>query len=116
MTTQGHIVVSLYDIRKVRCGNGANWYSAPFARAGWRKNWHPAQQGRYLEDGRYRLDVPYSDLRELLMDMLKHGDDVEVIAPRALRELVTETLKASLMHYTDALNTAPDKALGDITD
>ena len=80
------------------------------------ENWHPAQQGRFLEDGRYRLDVPYSDPLELLMDILKHGNDVEVVAPRALRDLVAETLKASLMHYTDGLNTAPDKAFGDVTD
>ena len=33
--------------------------------------WHPEQQSRWLEDCRYELRVPYSDNRELLMDILK---------------------------------------------
>lgn len=33
--------------------------------------WYPEQQSRWLEDGRYELRLPYSDDRELLMDILK---------------------------------------------
>jgi predicted DNA-binding transcriptional regulator YafY len=87
-------------------------------RARWvaEENWHPAQRGEFLPDGRYQLDIPYGDPRELLMDTLKHGNDVEVVAPLSLRTLVAETLKASLLHYADAPNPAPDKAFGGITD
>lgn len=46
--------------------------------------WHPQQQGRWLEDGRYELRIPYSDDRELLMDILKYGADVAVAAPEDL--------------------------------
>ena len=40
------------------------------------EQWHPRQTGRFLEDGRYELEVPYSDPRELVMDILRHGPDV----------------------------------------
>ncbi|MEK7878000.1 MAG: WYL domain-containing protein, partial [Pseudomonadota bacterium] len=34
------------------------------------EQWHPRQAGRFLDDGRYELRVPYSDPRELVMDIL----------------------------------------------
>jgi predicted DNA-binding transcriptional regulator YafY len=58
--------------------------------------WHPKQKGRY-DDGHYVLEVPYADSRELVMDILKHGPEVEVIAPESLRmeivNLLTKALK-----------------------
>ena len=70
-------------------------------RARWvaEENWHPAQRGQFLDDGRYRLDVPYSDPRELLMDILKHGPDVEVLGPMELRNEVENRLKETLEQY-----------------
>ena len=70
-------------------------------RARWvaEENWHPKQQGRWLEDGRYELRLPYSDDRELLMDILKYGPDVEVAAPQALRETVEKLLESVARHY-----------------
>ncbi len=60
--------------------------------------WHPQQKGRF-EDGRYVLEVPYSDSRELVMDILKHGPEVEVLAPESLRvEVVTLLSNALLRH------------------
>ena len=64
--------------------------------------WHPKQVGAYLADGCYQLDIPYSDTRELVMDILKHGPDVEVISPPALREEVRAKLVASLEQYANA--------------
>ncbi len=52
------------------------------------ERWHPAQHSRWLPDGRHELRVPYRDHRELVMDVLRHGPDVEVAAPLALREEV----------------------------
>jgi proteasome accessory factor C len=49
------------------------------------EQWHPQQIGKFLDDGRYDLQLPYADPRELIMDILKHGADVEVISPAALR-------------------------------
>ena len=50
--------------------------------------WHPRQEARYLPDGRYELRLPYGDPRELVMDILRHGAQVEVAAPEALRRAV----------------------------
>jgi predicted DNA-binding transcriptional regulator YafY len=63
------------------------------------EQWHPRQQNRWLEDGRYELRVPYSDDRELVMDILKYGADVEVVAPAALRGRIESMLEAAAMLY-----------------
>ena len=57
------------------------------------EHWHPQQQSQLLENGSYELRIPYSDPRELVMDILKHGADVEVIAPDKLRNSVVEHLQ-----------------------
>lgn len=54
--------------------------------------WHPRQAGSYQPDGRYRLELPYADDRELLMDILKYGPEVEVLAPPSLRAKVARLL------------------------
>ena len=61
--------------------------------------WHPEQQSRRLEDGCYELRLPYSDDRELLMDILKYGADVEVVAPVELREAVRNLLETAANQY-----------------
>ena len=52
------------------------------------ERWHPLQQGRWLEGGVYELSIPYHDARELVMDVMRYGADVEVVAPSELREEV----------------------------
>lgn len=49
--------------------------------------WHPDQIRDWRDDG-FHLQVPYADSRELVMDVLKYGPDVEVIGPAELREEV----------------------------
>ncbi len=70
-------------------------------RARWvaEEQWHPQQQGSMLEDGSYELHIPYADPRELVMDILKHGADVEVISPESLRNAVVEHLQNALERY-----------------
>lgn len=63
------------------------------------ERWHPQQVGQYLTDGRYELRIPYRDDRELIMDILRHGPDVEVISPGTLRRAVAERLRLALAHY-----------------
>jgi predicted DNA-binding transcriptional regulator YafY len=63
------------------------------------ESWHPKQRGSYEADGSYILEIPYSDDRELLRDILKHGADVEVITPAALREAVRAALASALKRY-----------------
>ncbi|MFH2122997.1 MAG: WYL domain-containing protein [Pseudomonadota bacterium] len=70
-------------------------------RARWvaEEQWHPHQQGSWLADGSYQLSLPYGDSRELVLDILRYGPDVEVMAPDELRGEVKERLIAALKQY-----------------
>ena len=72
------------------CAESSRWVSEEI--------WHPQQESR-SEDGCYILTVPYSNSRELVMDILKYGPGVEVIAPAALRAEVAEQLSSALRQY-----------------
>ena len=74
-------------------------FSAGHARWVADERWHPHQVGQFLTDGSYELRIPYRDPRELVMDILRHGPDVAVVAPDALRDEVTERLRRALAHY-----------------
>lgn len=71
------------------------------ARARWvaSESWHPEQRSRFDEDGSYLLELPYTDEPELLMDIMKHGDQVEVIAPETLRSRIKEILQNAVQKY-----------------
>jgi proteasome accessory factor C len=64
-------------------------------RARWvsRETWHPQQKGRLQADGSWVLEVPYSDPRELVMDILKYGAGVEVLEPEDLRRQVADQIR-----------------------
>ncbi|MGH8250617.1 MAG: helix-turn-helix transcriptional regulator [Steroidobacteraceae bacterium] len=61
--------------------------------------WHSRQVGRIEADGSYLLQLPYSKEPELVMDLLRHGAGVEVIAPPALRARVAAELSAAAGRY-----------------
>lgn len=60
-------------------------FSAQRARWVLHEQWHPEQRQRLLPDGSLELELPYSDERELLGDVLRFGADVQVLAPPDLR-------------------------------
>ena len=62
------------------------------------EEWHPQQIGRFIGD-HYELEIPYSDPRELIMDILKYGPDVEVVAPASLRAQIAERLRNAARRY-----------------
>ena len=65
-----------------------------------RETWHPQQQSScYDEAGYYLLDVPYSQDTELVMEILKYADDVEVLEPPELRRRVRERVSATQSLY-----------------
>ena len=66
------------------------------------ERWHPEQVGQFRVDGSDELRVPYRDDRELVMDILRHGPAVTVVAPDSLREKVVAQLRAVLVQYGDA--------------
>jgi len=74
-------------------------------RARWvaHERWHPRQKG-YEKDGTYILEVPYSDDTELILDILRYGPDVEVIAPASLRREVAERLRLAAQRYNETEN------------
>jgi predicted DNA-binding transcriptional regulator YafY len=69
----------------------ARWVSA--------QSWHPKQRARVDKDGSYVLEVPYAEDRELVMEILKYGADVEVVGPTALRTRVREALTQAAGRY-----------------
>jgi predicted DNA-binding transcriptional regulator YafY len=76
-------------------GEANHWAKLKFnaVRARWvqAEEWHPEQKGTVNPDGTYTLEIPYSDERELLGDILRYGADVEVLGPKSLRESVKES-------------------------
>lgn len=79
----------------VYAGAKAHWATLVFNEqaALWvsREEWHPRQRGRWLDDGRYQLELPYTDPTELAMDVMRHADEVEIMADTgALADTVRE--------------------------
>lgn len=74
-------------------------FSAEAARWAAEERWHSQQQGHFLPDGSYQLRVPYSNSRELLMDVLRHGPDATIIEPVSLRNEAQIMLTLALGNY-----------------
>jgi predicted DNA-binding transcriptional regulator YafY len=85
-------------------GRHVQWATLRFTaeRARWiaAETWHPKQRGRFEQDGRYVLELPYADPRELLMDILRHVPEVEVLGPEDLRGAMKEKLQMGLHGLT----------------
>ncbi|AGG34656.1 Helix-turn-helix type 11 domain protein [beta proteobacterium CB] len=69
----------------------ARWVSA--------ETWHGQQVGSFDKDGNYLLEFDYNQDPELVMDILKYGSGVEVLAPTTLRKRIEEELGKALQHY-----------------
>jgi len=74
-------------------------FGASSARWVSRETWHPEQIGTPQLDGTYLLQFPYAQEPELVMDILKYGADVQVLAPESLRKAVAEKLRAAAKLY-----------------
>lgn len=72
------------------------------------ERWHADQIGQWTGT-HYQLQVPYSDPRELIMDILKYGPEVEVLAPDELRRAVTERLREAAKMYESRDDTVVDR-------
>ena len=69
--------------------------------------WHSRQEGAFDSRGRYVLKAPYTDSRELVMNILKYGAEVEVLGPPALRAEVADALRAASALYGSGSGPAP---------
>ena len=63
------------------------------------EQWHSDQRSHETVDGSYVLEVPYSDEREILGDILRFGADVEVLGPADLRAKVRKALHDAAGRY-----------------
>jgi len=82
----------------VYAGSTPHWVTLSFSpqAAQWvsREEWHPMQRGRWTEEGRYELQVPYTDPTELAMDVMRHGDGVRIEADSGeLKAMVSEKVR-----------------------
>ncbi len=69
----------------------ARWVSAQV--------WHPKQRAHFEPDGSYVLELPYAHDRELVMEILKFGPDVDVLGPQSLRARVAAALSQAARRY-----------------
>ncbi len=87
----------------IYAGDTQRWavlaFDAQAAQWASREEWHPEQQGRWLEDGRYELRLPYVDDTELVMDLLRQGEQVQVLAPPDLVVALRRRLAAAAALY-----------------
>lgn len=81
-------------------GADVEWAALRFSpeRARWvsRELWHPQQRSEFDQEGYYILRVPYSDDRELVMDILRHVPEVVVLGPVGLQTRVKSLLEKGL--------------------
>jgi len=63
------------------------------------EEWHPEQKSTLHNDGSYTLEVPYSDERELIGDILRMGSDVKVLSPSSLVKQIKEALNKVQKQY-----------------
>ena len=86
-------------------GSEVQWAKLRFTeeRARWvsRELWHPLQRLTPKEDGRLVMELPFTDLRELSMDILRQGRHVEVLGPPELRTQVVQELRETLGQYVN---------------
>lgn len=84
-------------------GQIKHWVTLVFTahRAQWvsEEIWHQNQKETWLEDGRYQLEIPYGNDIELIGDILKYGDQVEVVAPDELRQKMKSQIKTLAYIY-----------------
>jgi predicted DNA-binding transcriptional regulator YafY len=74
-------------------------FNAQAAQWASREEWHPQQQGRWRDDGTWEMRVPYADATELVMDILRQGDELRVVSPPALVQAVRERLSRAVAQY-----------------
>jgi predicted DNA-binding transcriptional regulator YafY len=85
-------------------GKDVQWATLRFSaeRARWvaAETWHPKQRRRFEANGCYVLELPYADPRELVMDVLRHVPEVEVVGPQGLKDMIAKKLREGVRRLT----------------
>ena len=69
----------------------ARWVSA--------EQWHPNEKCYFLETGEFIREVPYSRSEEIVLDVMRYGADVKVLAPASLQQEVANRHRAAGAQY-----------------
>ena len=64
------------------------------------EQWHSNQNITQLNDGSLFLEVPYNKDIELIMDILRYGENITVLSPDSLRERLKTTIESMMENYT----------------
>jgi predicted DNA-binding transcriptional regulator YafY len=90
----------------IYAGREVQWATLKFSpwQARWtsQETWHVDQRSHWDTDGSYILEIPYSADGELVMDILKYGEHVEVIGPETLRGMVANRISNAFENYSKA--------------
>ena len=80
-------------------GKARIWFS-PEARQ-WveDEHWHDGQKQHFHPDGSMELVVPYANMREIVMDVLRFGENAEVLGPAELREEMKRVARGVMRRY-----------------
>ena len=63
------------------------------------ETWHGQQVSGFDKEGNYILEFDYNQDPELVMEILRHGSGVEVLAPAVLKRRVIDELNKTLKNY-----------------
>jgi predicted DNA-binding transcriptional regulator YafY len=63
------------------------------------EQWHPQQEATLHDDGSLTLRLPYADATELAMDILRHGEQVKVLAPASLVQRIAQATRLAASQY-----------------
>lgn len=84
-------------------GRKVQWAALRFTPAAARyvsmEEWHPKQRSRWEKDGGYVLEIPFTSEKELQMDVLRMGPDVEVLSPQSLRDEIRQRIASMASRY-----------------
>ena len=88
--------VAMQSSYGIYSGEPKAWAKLKFSpqRSRWvsRETWHPSQLVHTEPDSIYMIEIPYSNERELLGDILRFGSEVEVLEPQNLRSRIKRAL------------------------
>ena len=64
-----------------------------------KEQWHSEQKLSYLNDGSLFLEIPYNNDTELVMDILRYGENITVLSPDSLQEKIKIVIQKMNLNY-----------------
>ncbi len=64
-----------------------------------KEQWHSNQKMSTLKDGSLFLEIPYNQDVELIMDILRYGENITVLSPQSLKDKIQKTIAKMQQNY-----------------